>query len=421
MTHLAIEPYPFGNRFAVTLTDDTDRATLAEVEPVYACLAAHGLRSTKTVWPLAASDMTGRDPRMASAGDTLENTAYRAWCQRLQAQGFEIALHTASGGNSRREQTVLAYQRFEAYFGHPPHTNIMHARNRENIYWGKAWTPNHRLLARLIALVEPGEFLGHVVGSPYYWGDLCRQQTRYVRHFETLRANTLAFDPATPYYDPAKPDVNWWFSSSYGAGVRLFALLAPANVAQLAAQRGASIIHCYLRHYARPQGGGRFNVHPRFEALVQALAAHADGWYVPAVELLDRLRVVRQLKAALSGNQLTLTNTSSLEVLDLGLRLPEAVTSVWRDGVQLEPNGLGQVNLGRLGAGQSASFNVEGAATQVEVPAGQPPNYPRLFAGYCLRILWQVRHGRRGRRSEVTDPPWVRALWEPAARASQGG
>ena len=418
MSILLIEPYPFGKRFAVALTDDTDRATLAEVEPVYACLAAHGIRSTKTVWPLAASAVSGHDPRMATAGDTLENSAYCTWCQRLQAKGFEIALHTASGGNSLREETVQAYQRFEAIFGHPPYTNIMHARNRENIYWGRDWTPNHRLLSRLIALVEPGNFLGHQVGSPYYWGDICRQKTKYVRHFETLRTNTLAFDPATPYHDPAKPDVNWWFSSSYGSGIRLFALLAQQNIEKLAAQRGASIIHCYLRHYTLPQANGRFTVHPQFESLVKRLANLSDGWCVPAVELLDRLRAIRQLRVSLDGSRITIHNHSDSDVVDLGVRALAPARPLWRDGRRLEQNAFGQINLGTIPVGQVIIFMAEGTVTKVEAPAERQPNYPQLFAGYCGRVLWQIRHGRRGRTSEVSDPPWVQALWKPAAPAS---
>lgn len=414
MTVVAIEPYPFGKRFAITLTDDTDRATLAEVEPVYACLAAYGIRATKTVWPLPATAISGHDSRIARAGDTLENSAYRAWCQRLQAQGFEIALHTASGGNSLREETMLAYQRFEAIFGHPPYTNIMHARNRENIYWGKDWTPNHPLLSRIIALVEPGDFLGHQVDSPYYWGDICREKTRYVRHFETLQSNTLAFDPATPYHDPAKPDVNWWFSASYGSGVRLFTLLKPENIEKLAVQRGASIIHCYLRNYALPQGNGHFIVHPRFESLVKTLAHRSDGWYVPAVELLDRLRALRQLRVSLESDRVTFYNDSDVDLANLAAHAPATVLPFWRDGRRLDQNAFGQINLGAISPGQAATITFAGTVTKVEVPAEKQPNYPRLFAGYCLRVLWQVRHGRRGRTSEVNDPPWVRALWEPA-------
>ncbi len=373
MTPLTLEPYPFGKRFAVALTDDTDRAVLAEVEPVYALLAAHRLRATKTVWALPAVDTSGSDRRHATGGDTLENAAYRAWCQRLQAQGFELALHNAAGGNSLREQTLLAYERFEDCFGQPPVTNIMHARNRENIYWGKAWTPRHPLLSRLIALVEPGDFLGHRAGSPYYWGDVCRAKTRYVRHFETLGANTLAFDPATPYHDPDKPDVNWWFSSSYGSGVRIFSLLAGRNVDRLIAQRGACIVHCYLRHYAVPQGQGRYQVHSRFRALVEALTQRPDGWYVPVVELLDRRRGMRALRAVVEGPRVTLHNAAELDMPDLAVRLPAGKT-FWRDGQPLTPNAYGQANLGTLRAGQSVTFTGDGAVIRVAVPAAQPPN-----------------------------------------------
>ena len=74
---VAVEPYPFGKRFGLTMVDDTDRARLREIEPVYACLEAHGLRTTKTVWPLEATALSnGRD---LSPGQTLRDPAYRAF------------------------------------------------------------------------------------------------------------------------------------------------------------------------------------------------------------------------------------------------------------------------------------------------------------------------------------------------------
>lgn len=231
--HLIVEPYPFGKRFAVALIDDTDNATLKNVAPVYERLAACGIRTTKTVWPLKASSPSGYYPYIDTITDTLEDEDYRGFCQRLQTLGFEIAMHTASGGNSFRDETLKAYEFFAETFGQPPSTNIMHGRNVENLYWGKSCITN-RLVSALIGLLEPQDFLGHEPSSEYYWGDICSARTKYVRMFETLTPNTLKFDPATPYHDPAKPKVPWWFSSTYGAGTRLFAVLSPNNLKKLA-------------------------------------------------------------------------------------------------------------------------------------------------------------------------------------------
>ena len=44
--------FPGDARFAFTILDDTDDSTLENVKPVYDCLRSHGLRTTKTVWPV---------------------------------------------------------------------------------------------------------------------------------------------------------------------------------------------------------------------------------------------------------------------------------------------------------------------------------------------------------------------------------
>ena len=125
---ITVEPFPFGKRFAVTMIDDTDLATHAEIEPVYACLDRSGIRITKTVWPLPAVAPSGPGTTVDRVTDTLANQEYTRFCQRLQSQGFEIAMHTASGGNDTRDRTIQAYDLFERVFGHPPKTNIMHGR-----------------------------------------------------------------------------------------------------------------------------------------------------------------------------------------------------------------------------------------------------------------------------------------------------
>jgi len=308
-----------------------------------------------------------------------------------------MAMHTASGGNNTRCRTLRAYAAFEDAFGHPPFTNIMHGRNRENIYWGKAM-PNSRVLSRGISLFEPQEFLGHVEGSAYFWGDICREKTRYVRGFETLRTDTLAFDPATPYHDATKPNVNWWFSSSNGAGVRLYGLLSPSKRDSMRRHRGACIIHFYARAYSRGEGR-RATVDPRFAELMRSLHACHDGWYVPVVSLLDRLRAVRGVRLHRLGSVLRIESPSGVALDDVALHVPVGV-SVWDEhGTRLSDhrNEHGQVPLGDLCGERLLWVDSDSVGVNASSPIAPVPNYWRLAAGTSLRIASEYRHGRRGR------------------------
>lgn len=315
-----IEPFPFGKRFAVSLIDDTDGATLSAIDPVYGAIVGAGLRSTKTVWPLRATAQSGGHRCQPLLGDTLEDESYRTFCRELCRAGFEIAMHTASAGDSLRAETLRAYDVFEDTFGSPPSTNVMHGRNRENIYWGKYMVPQP-VLSGLLSVVDDTPFAGHLESSPYFWGDICQARTRYVRLFDTLATNTLAFDPATPFHDPDKPYVNWWFSSSYGAGVRLFELLSEARLEKLAARRGASLVHFYARHYAIQESPARHRVHPAFIKFLKTLSSRRDGWYEPAVKVLDRLRVVRDVRVSSGEGQVIIENGAEEVIDDLASRL----------------------------------------------------------------------------------------------------
>ena len=411
-----VEPYPFGRRFAVTFVDDTDHATCANIEPAYACLRGNGVRITKTVWPLRPAAPSGGYTGFPQDGETLQDLPYREFCQALHADGFELAMHGASAGDNTRDRTIAAYRLFEEVFGHPPATNIMHARNRENIYWGRH-SVRQRLLAAVVGRMEPLDFSGHQRDSAYYWGDVCREKTRYVRQFEGLHPDTLRFDPATPYHDPAKPDVNWWFSASYGSGTRLLEVITPETLDALAARRGASILHMYMFMYSVLQPDGSYRLHPRFRAAAELMSARADGWYVPVATLLDRIRAVRGLEVRAAGGEIVLANRSGEAIEHLALRVPrglllrEAAT-----GRELAANAWDQVEVGTLAPGASARLASDRPGLRVEGLAAPAPRYPRLAAGYGRRLLWQVRHGRRGlTRGGV--PPWVSDLQTDGATA----
>lgn len=288
---LRLDWLPANKSFAVAFVDDADGSHYGGVRLVYDFMTSLGLRATRTVWPLRAVSSTGTRANIHEADHTLQDRQYREYCERLKTLGHELAMHGASSGNNTRDRVIAAYDLFERVFGEPPAVNVMHGRNFENIYWGRShfdgWT------GRLVGLHEPQSFYGHVPGSPYFWGDVCREKTRYVRFHETLGADVGSFDPATPYHDPSKPFVNWWFSAAYGAGDRVLDLLSPSSLAALRQRRSFSIIHCYSAHHVAPDTSGRLAIEPRFAAALERLAAMDDAWVVPVSTLLDRIRAAR--------------------------------------------------------------------------------------------------------------------------------
>ena len=83
--------WPEGKRFAFSIFDDTDMATLENVGGVYAFLGDAGFRTTKSCWVFRGDPRQGKFP-----GDTLDDAPYRRWLLDLQAKGFEIGWHGAT-------------------------------------------------------------------------------------------------------------------------------------------------------------------------------------------------------------------------------------------------------------------------------------------------------------------------------------
>jgi len=89
-----------------------------------------------------------------------------------EKKGFEVSLHTVTSGNDKREDTIKGYEKFKALFGTYPKINIMHSRNRENIYWGRKVFKNS-LLRFLVGIYDKTDYSGEDINSPYFWGDIC--------------------------------------------------------------------------------------------------------------------------------------------------------------------------------------------------------------------------------------------------------
>jgi hypothetical protein len=279
--------FPDGKRFAFTIIDDTDVATLANVKPVYDLLHDCGLRTTKTVWPF-------RWPGEGSSfvdSDTLEDPAYLAFVQDLARQGFEIASHGATMESSERSITEAALQRFTECFGSIPAVYANHSYNAEGIYWGvdRFDDPVLRLLARRMQKTADGYFQGHVPGSPYWWGDLCLQHHRHVRNLTCTGLNTLHYNPSMPYHDPKRPWVNNWFSATDAEDCEAFVrLMTPQNLDRLEAQGGVCIIATHLGKNFTRDGV----VDPRVKRALHDVGRR-QGLFIPVGPLLDWLQEQR--------------------------------------------------------------------------------------------------------------------------------
>jgi hypothetical protein len=276
--------FPGDRRFAFTILDDTDVATVANVKPVYDLLAELGLRATKTVWPCACPEGAGD----FAGSETLEDPHYLDFCRELQARGFELTWHGATMQSSLRERTIAALERFRDAFGFYPHIHVNHANNLENVYWGAARFDDPMVRFLVGRSPEVPIFRGHEPRSAHWWGDLCARHMLYGRNLTFDELNLRRINPTMPYRDPRRPLVRFWFSAADADNVDDFvALLAPERQARLEQEGGWCIVATHFgKGFVRD---GR--VDPRVEALLRQMARR-DGWFPNVGELLDRLRQV---------------------------------------------------------------------------------------------------------------------------------
>jgi hypothetical protein len=281
--------FPGGKRFAFTIFDDTDVATLENVRPVYRLLEDLGFRTTKTVWPHSWSG--GRSD--FSSSETLENPDYCEFVVDLHRRGFEIASHGASFETSLRDRTLEAMERFRTLFGSYPRLHANHAHNRENVYWGTARLDNRvlrEIYRRTDDYADSANYSGHVTGSPYWWGDFVEQHIEYVRNLTFARINLLRVNPSMPYHDPLRPLVRWWFSACDAEGAEEFAeLLREEQQEQLEGERGVCIVSTHLGKGYVTDG----EVHAPTRRALESLAKR-PGWFPTVGELLDWLRAMRR-------------------------------------------------------------------------------------------------------------------------------
>ena len=276
--------WPPGTRFAFSVLDDTDDSTLDNVGPLYAMLREYGLRTTKTVWPLDCPEGS----RNFFAAETLQDKKYLEFVHELADAGFEVASHGATMESSRRERTLEGLELIRREFGRYPRLFCNHGHNRENLYWGskRFRSAPLRLLSRALGRRAGDAYEGDTEGSPFFWGDVCRDVIEYVRNFTFDRLNVLEVDRAMPYHVASAPYVRHWFSTADAPNVHAFnRLLTREGIDRLEAEGGACIVSTHFGKGFVKDG----RVDPVTAGLLRYLA-DKRGWFVPVSEVLDRLR-----------------------------------------------------------------------------------------------------------------------------------
>ena len=183
--------FPERKKFAFTVFDDTDNATVANVKPIYDLLHSCGIKTTKSVWVYRS--------RGFFKGSSLQDAEYLSFINELQDQGFEIGLHNVGDGIFTRQEIRDGLDLFKEKIGYYPRIHANHASNPDNLFWREKrfeWPISlmYKILSRRKA--ERG---GESPISNYFWGDFAKQHIRYIRNLTFNGINTIASDPKMPY------------------------------------------------------------------------------------------------------------------------------------------------------------------------------------------------------------------------------
>ena len=302
-------PYPFKAGFCIT--DDTDAASFEQVRAVYDFLISRHFLTTKTVWPFLPSDRCGIPPTPQSTlrGVTLQDERYLAFCKMLHDKGYEICLHGASAGNNLRESTKSAFNFLMKEIGLSD-TFICHSKNADNIYWNDGITSLFPF-NYLIKLISKYECSGEIPTSPYFWGDICRDNIKQIRLFRTRCINTFKKNPSMPYYCSDRPYVNGWFSATKRS---ISDCAQKEEQEKLVEQNGLTVLYQYLHRYADPNGR---DLDKRFVAAVDSLISNNVIQIDTVSNTMERLRAIQRIFIFYNGNCIWIVNANRSPVKSL--------------------------------------------------------------------------------------------------------
>ncbi len=298
--------YPPGYDFAFTITDDPDEGWLVEKRAVYEFLNSIGMKTSIGIWVFNNKRGSG-NLKYYYQGVSLEDLEFLRYALDLKANGFELFLHTISGGNDLRDETIAGFEAYNNLFGEYPHHWVNHFTNYEDIYWGYKRF-NNPIMQVLYKTFKPDKFTGDEPQSQYFWGDYCHKYIKYVRGWATSDINTLKFNPSMPYHDPYKPYVQYWYACSDGANREMFnRLISSENVDRLIRENGTAIIYT---HFASGFVDKKGNLNEETKKLLANVAIHKNGWFVPVNVILDRFIAIRSIKIYEEEDRYVILNTS---------------------------------------------------------------------------------------------------------------
>ena len=223
-----------------------------------------------------------------SEGVTCENKSYLEWLLEIKKIGFEIGYHNTTFSSSERQKIIEGLEKFKRFFGEDPIVMANHSENKENIYWGSdRLSGSRKLVYNILTLFKRNKYyLGHDNSSKFFWGDLCKQNIKYVRNFVFSDINTLKNCPFMPYKDQTKPFVNYWFASSEGNNAETFIkCISDKNQDRLEEEGGACIMYTHFADGFSKNG----KISENFKEQMTKLSKR-EGWFVTVSTLLEFLK-----------------------------------------------------------------------------------------------------------------------------------
>ena len=274
--------WPNNKKFAFTIFDDTDRSNLEDSQLIYSCLNDLGFKTTRSVW-INKSNLKNH-----SEGVTCENKSYLEWLLEIKKRGFEIGYHNSTFSSSERQEIKEGLEKFKRYFGNDSIVMANHSENKENIYWGSdRLSGSRKIIYNFLTLFKKNKYyLGHDKSSKFFWGDLCKENIKYVRNFVFSDINTLKNCPFMPYKDNTKPFVNYWFASSEGNNAETFIkCISDKNQDRLEKEGGACIMYTHFADGFSKNG----KISESFKKQMTKLSKR-EGWFVTVSTLLEFLK-----------------------------------------------------------------------------------------------------------------------------------
>ena len=342
--NVKISNYPDGKDFAFTIIDDPDYGNFKQKYIIYEFLDSLNFKTTKGIWVLDNRHGSGIAGWATNTrGVTATNKEYLEYNKYLKKRGFEICLHTVSPGNDLREETRKGYELFKRYFGEDPVINTNHAENLENIYWGSDRFSNS--LLKFLYRFKREHSEGHIETSEYFWGDICKEKTKYVRGFATDKINTFSVNPSMPYHVTDKPYVNYWYGCTDGYDCKKFKqVVSDSNIDRLLSERGVSIVYT---HFAFGFLDNNFNIDETVKKQLYKISK-MNGWFVPASTILDRLLLLRNVNLFINKNDILIVNKNDVAVNGLTIitnhkKLFNFNTKTW-----YFPNSEGEIIIGDI-------------------------------------------------------------------------